>query len=122
LYILKIFDILVIVAKTNKKLIRNNFNEACLKRDNYKCIFCDIKTDLDVHHVINREKLPNGGYVKSNGITLCSEHHLCAEQFHITGTAMLNFHPDDLFKIINSSYVEAYQDSLNLNNEKQNEK
>lgn len=114
MYILKFFDILAIVAKTNKKLIRNDFNEACLKRDGYKCVFCDIKTELDVHHIVDRSDMPNGGYVKSNGITLCSEHHLCAEQFHITGIAMLNFHPDDLFKIINSSYEQAYKDSLML--------
>ncbi|PWR32200.1 hypothetical protein DK308_15580, partial [Listeria monocytogenes] len=85
-------------------------------------ILCLCKNNIIFHiskiyfycHIIDRSDMPNGGYVKSNGITLCSEHHLCAEQFHITGTAIVNFHPDDLFKIINSSYEQAYKDSLKL--------
>ena len=50
--------------------------------------------------------MPNGGYVKENGITLCEAHHMDAEQFHIhSGTKWItNMHPDDLYKLIGSSY------------------
>lgn len=58
--------------------------------------------------------MPNGGYVKENGITVCEEHHMMAEEYHSTGTALPGFHPDDLYKVIGSSKEEAYRASLRL--------
>lgn len=93
---------------------RKDFNESCLKRDNNKCFFCDIKDELDVHHITDRHELPNGGYVLSNGITLCSEHHLLCEEFHMNGHCQEEYHPDNLYRLIGSSYEKAFEDSERL--------
>ena len=100
----------------NKKEIRKEFRDSVFSRDNYKCIFC-LKTDsLDVHHITDRHKMPNGGYVKENGITVCEKHHLECEQYHITnGVSWIEGkHPDDLYKIIDSSKEIAIQKSNEL--------
>ena len=100
--------------KQNHKRWRKEFNEVCLKRDGNKCVFCDITNSLDVHHITDRHDMPNGGYVLSNGITLCSEHHLLAEEWHSTGEGFLDYSAEELYKKINSSYDKAYADSENL--------
>ena len=64
----------------NKLLTRDAFREGCLKRDNYKCLFCDCKDNLSVHHIIERRLWPDEGYYFSNGATLCTQHHVLAEQ------------------------------------------
>ena len=53
--------------------------------------------------------MPNSGYAVENGIALCPIHHMLAEQFHITHGQEWEkgFHPDDLYKLINSSKEEA---------------
>ena len=51
--------------------------------------------------------MPNGGYVKENGISVCDDCHLKAEEFHSTGTAVEGFSPDDLYKKIGSSHEQA---------------
>lgn len=100
--------------KANKKKIREMFREECLKRDKFKCCFCDIKDNLDVHHITDRHLFENGGYVKSNGISLCSKHHLEAEQYHISNGVnfVQGMHPNDLYKRINSSFEKAKVDDL----------
>jgi len=97
-----------------KQIIRMKFSEAVFKRDGFKCVFCNEKEDLDAHHITDRNKMPNGGYVKENGITLCPNHHMEAEEFHITeGDKWINgMHPDDLYKKIDSSYKLAYEKSI----------
>ena len=102
------------MGKQDHKRWRKEFNEKCLKRDGAKCVFCEIKEDLDVHHITDRSEMPNGGYAPTNGITLCSGHHWDAEQWHMTGKAKEGFSPDDLYKKIGSSYKKAYQDSEGL--------
>ena len=62
-------------TKQNHKRWRKEFNLACLKRDDYGCRVCGRRATmsdftLDVHHIIPRKEMPNGGYVPSNGITL----------------------------------------------------
>lgn len=96
---------------------RKAFNEACLERDKYKCVFCETTTNLDVHHIVDRHdpSISNGGYTLSNGITLCQEHHLLCEELHAIGKCEPEYHPDNLFKIIGSSYDKAIKDSNNLN-------
>jgi hypothetical protein len=101
-------------TKQDHKRWRKEFNEKCLKRDGAKCVFCEIKEDLDVHHITNRKDVPNGGYAPTNGITLCSEHHWEAEQFHMSGVAKPGFSPEDLYKKIGSSYEKAVQDCEGL--------
>lgn len=94
----------------NKKEIRLNFRKSVLLRDNFKCVFCDESKDLDAHHIMDREFFTNGGYVLENGITLCQKQcHLKAELYHMSNAQKWhkNMHPDDLYKIIKSSFEEA---------------
>lgn len=65
---------------------------------------------MDAHHITDRNEMPNGGYVKENGITLCKEKcHMKAEKFHMTGGKEWEdgFHPDDLYEKIDSSKGKA---------------
>jgi hypothetical protein len=106
----------------SKKEIRSNFRKVCLKRDKYACVMCgqrakspeEAEEIFDVHHIISRKILPNGGYVLENGITLCEADHLKAEEFHSTGVAHPGYAPDDLYKKINSTYEKAVEASKKL--------
>lgn len=60
-------------------LTRDSFRESCLERDGYKCLECNISSNLSVHHVIERRLWDDGGYYIENGITLCDECHMKAE-------------------------------------------
>lgn len=73
--------------------------------------------ELDAHHITDRSEMPNGGYVKENGITLCKDDcHMKCEKFHISGGLEWNegMHPDDLYKKINSSLELAIEKSNEL--------
>lgn len=63
-------------------LTRDKFREAVFKRDNYKCVVCK-KPAIDAHHIIERRLFSCFGYHISNGVSLCSEHHIISEQTHI---------------------------------------
>jgi len=63
---------------------RTEFRINVLKRDNYKCIKCGHSQNLDAHHIIERRLFSDGGYYLDNGATLCSEHHILAEQTKLT--------------------------------------
>jgi hypothetical protein len=71
---------------------------------------------LDAHHITDRHEMPHGGYVKENGISLCSECHKRAEVWHESGKVEYEegYHPDDLYKLIGSSYEEAFVASQKL--------
>ena len=99
-----------------KKQIRKNFRDAVFKRDGHKCVFCSATEDLDAHHITDRSLMPNGGYVKENGITVCKPCHEECEEYHRTGGAAwkLGKHPDDLYEIIRSSHELALVASENL--------
>lgn len=105
-----------------KQLVREAFREAVFKRDGNKCRICGKPASahkLDAHHITDRNLMPNGGYVASNGISLCDGEggcHMKAEQFHISGgkTWVEGLHPNDLYRIIGSSYDKAYRDSQRL--------
>lgn len=99
-----------------KQLIRESFRTAVLGRDGNQCVFCDETQDLDAHHISDRSKMPNGGYVKENGITLCPDHHLDAELYHISNgnDFVKGLHPNDLYAIISSSYKLAVEKSRRL--------
>lgn len=87
-----------------KKLVRERFRDAVFKRDNHKCRVCFEKNSkLDAHHITDRNEMPNGGYCKENGISLCESCHEKAEQFHSTGVHVEGFHPNDLYTLIASS-------------------
>lgn len=99
-----------------KKLVRQRFRDETFGRDGHKCVFCGETKDLDAHHITDRSLMPNGGYVKENGITVCQKCHLDCEQFHISAgkTWLPGKHPDDLYKIIGSSYDLAVKKSNQL--------
>jgi len=109
-----------------KKEIRRLFRESVFKRDNWTCQVCGVRRStnpdfFDAHHITDRSKMPNGGYVKENGITVCKEPlikfdiscHMRCEKFHISGDTEWEegLHPDDLYKKIGSSLELAIQKS-----------
>jgi hypothetical protein len=102
------------MASKQKAKMREQFRQAVFKRDGYKCVFCSCTHNLDAHHITDRNLMPNGGYVKENGITLCPTHHMDAEMFHSIGESPPGFQPDDLYILINSSFKKAYHASSNL--------
>jgi 5-methylcytosine-specific restriction endonuclease McrA len=67
-----------------KKAVREHFRCVVFDRDDHKCVFCERTEHLDAHHIVNRNDMPNGGYILSNGVTLCQLHHLQAENETIT--------------------------------------
>jgi len=97
-----------------KKEIRKIFRQEVFSRDKYTCKGCGKKFDeseLDAHHITDRNEMPNGGYVKENGITLCKDEcHMKAERYHITdGKEFVpGFHPDELYEKIDSSKGKAF--------------
>lgn len=95
-----------------KQLVRQRFRDAVFYRDNYKCIKCGDKA-VDAHHITDRSLMPNGGYVKENGASLCSDCHKKAEEFHITqGRGYVHgYKPEDLYELIKSSYELAVEKS-----------
>ena len=108
-------------TKQQYKFWRILFREGCLERDGHKCVFCDATDNLDVHHITDRHEMPSGGYVMSNGITVCAEHHLKCEAYHmvhffhyIDNEYDENFSPSALYIKINSTFETAFNDSLNL--------
>ena len=109
-----------------KKDIRVNFRNEVFKRDNYTCQLCGIQYTtkpewFDAHHITDRSEMPNGGYVKENGITVCKEPlvsfetscHMKCEKYHISGGVEWEegLHPDDLYKLIKSSKDLAIEKS-----------
>lgn len=109
----------------NKKKVRDAFRNAVFKRDGHKCVMCGKTGQLDAHHITDRNLMPNGGYVKENGITLCSsgdDHelyykrscHWKAEQFHIHDEAYPGYSPEELYQKIGSSFELARKSSEDL--------
>lgn len=104
----------------NKKQTRQIFRSSVFSRDKFTCQVCGkkrVEVDLDAHHITDRSLMPNGGYVKENGISVCKDPcHMMVEQFHISGHSQWidGLHPNDLYKKIGSSYELAYKKSENL--------
>ena len=99
----------------NKKRIRAKFRQEVFDRDGYQCRKCGFKSspakaenEIDAHHIINRNNLPFGGYIRENGITLCRKCHLEAEQGN------LGFDEQTLFACVKSSREEAIEADLAL--------
>ena len=119
----------------NKNKVRRKFRDETFGRDDYQCRLCgeDFSNQdhpelfLDAHHITDRKEMPNGGYVKENGISLCKENfdeeglltdscHMRAEKFHISDGLEWekNLHPDDLYELIGSSKELAIEKSERL--------
>jgi hypothetical protein len=60
-------------------LSRDEFRNSVFERDGYKCVICKNKAE-DAHHIIERRLFADGGYYIDNGASLCSKHHIEAEQ------------------------------------------
>ncbi len=101
---------------SEKQKVRAKFRSQTFERDGHKCRFCDRTDDLDAHHIRDRSLMPNGGYVRANGITLCPDHHKLAERFHVSGGTEWepDMHPDDLYRLIGSTQEQAERDSQRL--------
>lgn len=97
-----------------KQKIRETFRTESLKRDKNSCIICKAKNvELDVHHITNRNDIPNGGYVKENGASLCEDCHIQAEDY-LNGNLKVDkkYHPDNLYLLINSNKELAFKMSV----------
>ncbi len=98
---------------SDKKRIREQFRTAVFARDGYRCRACGSRPEgecvLDAHHITDRNLMPNGGYVKENGISLCPWCHLKAEHFHSTGVPHPGFAPDELYVMIGSTLEKAFK-------------
>jgi 5-methylcytosine-specific restriction endonuclease McrA len=100
---------------SEKKRIRQQFRDAVFHRDGNVCRVCKAGSyALDAHHITDRHLMPNEGYVKENGISLCPTCHEKAEVFHSTGTALVGWSPEDLYELIGSSHDEAVAASEKL--------
>ncbi len=102
----------------SKKDIRLNFRKSVFSRDNWTCQVCGKRhtseDTLNAHHITDRSKMPNGGYIKENGITVCEDGcHMKCEKFHISDGVEWEegLHPDDLYKKIKSSKEESIKKS-----------
>jgi predicted restriction endonuclease len=107
----------IISMASKKQLVREAFRDAVFARDNHRCKIPGCgKAAVDAHHITDRNEMPNGGYVKHNGISLCEADHLKAEIYHTTEGKEWpdGFHPNDLYKLIGSSYESARVASLKL--------
>jgi 5-methylcytosine-specific restriction endonuclease McrA len=95
-----------------KKNIREQFRREVLMRDGLKCRICGFSDgSFDAHHITPREDMPNGGYVKENGITLCPDCHIKAEVSAKGEMAIIGWCPKELYDLINSSYEKAVEAS-----------
>ena len=106
----------------DKKKIRENFRDSVFKRDKFRCVMCGLQATpqnvndiLDCHHITNRNKMPNGGYVKENGISLCKDKcHLLAEEVEQGLATHSGFEIHNLYSIVESSYDKAIYESNKL--------
>jgi len=128
------------MGKTRKQETRRRFREAVFARDGYKCVVCGFQSDkenaehqLDAHHITPREDMPNGGYVKENGVSLCDpsktggklahgchyhaeEHLIRLSQGWTPGIGLakhpedwgFKYTPEELYKAVGSSYDQAF--------------
>jgi len=108
--------------KNAKKLVRQNFRNDVFKRDKCCCVYCgkqhsktNTEETLDAHHITPREEMPNGGYVKENGVSLCKEEcHFEAEMWLKNGTGKEGLDPESLYSKICSSKERAIKASERL--------
>jgi hypothetical protein len=102
----------------NKRSVRSNFRRNVFTRDGYRCLVCrkygydhqqagiQEGVPLDAHHITDRKLFKYGGYVKSNGASLCPGCHYEAETGNISAAA--------LYKAIGSSFQQAVEDETRL--------
>ena len=94
-----------------KHLIREKFRTDIFRRDGNRCKVCKKTESIVAHHITDRNEIPNGGYVVENGITLCPDCHMMAEEYHISrGTRWFHTYlPDELYALIGESRYSAFK-------------
>jgi len=60
-------------------LTRDDFRNSVFERDSYKCVICGSTANA-AHHILERRLFNDGGYYLNNGVSLCEQHHIQAEQ------------------------------------------
>ena len=61
-------------------LTRDQFREGVFARDHHRCVICQGPAK-DAHHLIDRSLFGESeGYFLDNGVSLCEQHHIEAEQ------------------------------------------
>ena len=94
-------------------LTRDQFREQVFARDNHKCVICGNPADA-VHHIIDRSLFHDEGYYLDNGVSLCKEHHIEAEQTAISceelryKAGITQVILPDHFEIENFETIETY--------------
>jgi hypothetical protein len=58
---------------------RDQFRTGVFARDKYTCVACPNPAQ-DAHHIIERRLWPDGGYHLDDGVSLCGDCHIKAEQ------------------------------------------
>jgi len=62
-----------------RPLSRDDFRDAVFARDGMHCVICRAPA-ADAHHVVERKLWDDGGYYLDNGVSVCADHHIAAEQ------------------------------------------
>ena len=114
---------------SKKKQVRKAFRDAVFKRDRFTCQVCRKQWSaqdadpalkrINAHHITDRSLMPNGGYVKENGITVCDGEdscHMRCEKYHISEGEVWDegLAPWDLYEKIGSSHEKAVEASERL--------
>ena len=60
-------------------LSRDTFRNRVFERDEHKCVICSLLAQ-DAHHIIERRLFDDEGYYLDNGVSLCGDCHIKAEQ------------------------------------------
>lgn len=66
-------------SKKDILLSRDDFRNSVFTRDKNCCVICNERAK-DAHHIIERRLFTDGGYYLANGASLCSKHHIMAEE------------------------------------------
>lgn len=70
--------------KNPELLTRDIFRNSVFERDRHQCVVCG-QPAIDAHHIMERRLFgDNGGYFLDNGASMCSKHHIEAEQTTIS--------------------------------------
>lgn len=94
------------MTNINKLLSREEFRTSVLDRDNNLCIVCK-EPAIDVHHIIDRKLFQNGGYYINNGVSLCEQHHIEAENTILSCTRIREL--AEIKKIVLPSHLYTSQ-------------
>lgn len=60
-------------------LTRDEFRSQVFERDGHRCVVCRNPAK-DAHHILERRLWDDGGYYLDNGVSLCTDCHIKAEQ------------------------------------------